>query len=60
MPIENFDYDRGDGYDGPDKFALLTWISIGFAAGWGVIGIPLSFYVRAQTEDLNSKSSYCQ
>ena len=47
-------------WNGYDKYSLLSSISLGFFAMWFVAGIPLSFYVRFQTEDLASKSSYCQ
>ena len=48
------------GWNGIKKKDLLTYISAGFASGWFIIGIPLSLYVRAQTEDVTCKSSYCQ
>ena len=48
------------GWTGIGKYYLFSYISAGFASGWFIIGIPLSLYVRAQTEDVTCKSSYCQ
>ena len=48
------------GWNGIEKYKLLSYISAGFASGWFIIGIPLSLYVRAQTEDVTCKNSYCQ
>ena len=46
-------------YDGPDKMALMYYITIGFVVFWLIVGLILAFYVRSQTTDLTMKSPQC-
>ena len=41
-----------------DKYTQMGYITAGFAAFWFVFGVPLAFYVRGQTMDQASKSTY--
>ena len=47
-------------WSGTMKFDLLRNISLGYAMMWIAVGLPLAFYVRAQTDDHSQKNSYCQ
>ena len=49
-----------DPWTGTDKYVLMRYITLGYAMTWLVVGLPLAFYVRAQTADVACKSSYCQ
>ena len=56
-PMPNLDRPH---WNGTEKFKLMQYISAGFASAWFIVGIPLSLYVRVQTEDHTCKNSYCQ
>ena len=41
-----------------DKFSVMKWMSVGYAAAWIIVGSIITIYVNVQTVDKSMKRTY--